>query len=176
MEKKHRIKSLLYWGHMVPMCLKQVFMVIVFYAYQNNTDEIAILNVDNTPLRAVLAVSITIDKLVTIPLWLYPNRMEIEAAFWNHAKPSFGKKFRRKVIGPLLTFAVSFLLLVPSAILALLVPSYWDCSVLIGCIIVTPQTLLIPNIQWFILTKKKPIWKQVIAIFVFLLGLVCSIG
>jgi len=177
MEKKYQAKSLLYWGHMIPMVLKQVFMVIVFYAFQSETNEIAILSVDETYLRGVLAVTITVDKLVTVPLWLYPNRVEIEAAFWNNVKPTTRKTFKGNTMARnILTFMVSSSLLVPSIIIAYLVPSYWDCSVLIGSIIATPLQLLIPNIQWFILTKRKPIWKQVMAIGVFLLGLVCSVG
>jgi len=177
MQNKNQVNSMLYWGHILPMALKQVFMVIVFYAYQDDTNEIAILNVDDTYVRSVLAVTITIDKLVTIPLWIYPNRMEVEGAFWKAVMPSLSITFKRNtMVRSLLTFFVSTALLVPSVILACLVPSYWDCSVLIACIIVTPQTLLIPNIQWFILTKQKPVWKQVAAIGVFLLGTVCAIG
>jgi len=176
MENKEKINRMLYWGHLIPMVLKQIFMVIVFYAYQD-TEEIAILNVDNDYVRGVLAVSITIDKVVTIPLWIYPNRMEMEGAFWRAMKPLLSIDFKQNIIvRGMLTFLVSCALLVPSIILACLVPSYWDCSVLIACIIVTPQTLLIPNIQWFILTKRKPIWKQVVAIGVILLGTVCAIG
>jgi len=176
MENKNQVNSMLYWGHILPMALKQVFMVMVFCAYQHDTQEIAILNVDEPYVRSVLAVSITIDKLVTIPLWIYPNRKEMEGALWKVVK-SLSITVKQNVItSSLLTFFSSSALLVPSALLACLVPSYWDCSVLIACIIVTPQTLIIPNIQWLILTTEKPVWKQVVAIGVFLLGTFCSIG
>jgi len=177
MENKSQARSLLYWGHTIPMILKLVFMVIVFYAFQTETNQIAVLSVHQPIVKGVLAVTITIDKLVTVPQWLYPNRIEMESAFWNNMKLSFQQRFKQNiVVCSLLTFSVTLLLLIPSVIYACLVPSYWSSSVLIGCIVVTPQQLLIPNIQWFILTKRKPFWKQVMAIGVFMLGLICAVG
>merc|ERR1719317_1915203 len=35
MAEKSRVKSLLYWGHVIPMIGKLVFMVMIFYIFQS---------------------------------------------------------------------------------------------------------------------------------------------
>merc|ERR1719193_1284777 len=148
---------------------KLVFMITVFYAFQSDTEVIAILNVNNIYLRGSLSVTIVLDELVSIPSWSYSNLVEMESFMVSNVKPSMSKYLRRSVSGrSLLTFVASSLLLVPSVCMAVLVPDFWNYAVLISCVIYTPLTLILPNIQWLILAKRKPIWKVLIAIMIML--------
>jgi len=191
MEEKHRVNSLLMLGHAIALVGKLTFMVSVFYTYQEDTQEIAILNVENSSLKTVLAVCIVVDKLVTIPLWIYPNKCELHAflrnvfqtyggtklghKFHNKPQPNVGTKFEH-LIRTILAITESSLLLTPSLLMTVFFPRYWEYSVLIGCLIGTPLTLIFPNIQWYFLAKHKPIWKQLLALGIALLGTVFMIG
>jgi len=177
MQEKDRADDMLLRGHLIPLVTKLVLMITVFYAYQDDTEEIAIWNVENFTLRTILAVCIVVDKLVTIPLWLYPNRCELHTFFENQLEPDVWKHLvQNRFIGWMLPTIEGVILLIPSFSLSLLVPNYWTYTVLFGCVFITPQTLTLPTIQWLILTKKKPILKQLLAFVICLFGIVISIG
>jgi len=177
MEKKKRANTMLFWGHLIPLLGKMAFMVSVFFVHQGHTEELAILNVDNSILRTILAVCIVVDKLVTIPLYLYPNRCELHGFLRNQIEADVWKKYEQnRIMRGIISIAEGTVLLIPSVILTLIVPNYWHYSVLISCIISTPLTFIIPNIQWVVLTKRKPIWKLLAALVLCLLGIVIAIG
>jgi len=177
MQEKERANSMLLWGHLIPLLAKLLFMVTVFYVNQGETAEIAILNLQSFTLRTILGFCIVVDKLVTIPIGLYANRCELHTFFRNQFEPEVWRKLvQNTVIGWMLLIIEGIVLLMPSVALSLLLPNYWTYTVFFGCVIITPQTLTLPTIQWLILTKKKPIWKQLLAYGISLFGLVIAIG
>ena len=89
MEEKLLADSMLRWGFTLAFVGKSLFMVTIFYTYQKQTEDIAILNVKNSEIRTVLAVCIVVDKLVTIPIFVYANKCELHAFVQSKVRTKF---------------------------------------------------------------------------------------
>jgi len=177
MQEKDRANSMLFWGHLITLLGRLVMMISVFYVYQGSTEGIAILSIENFTLRTFLSVCLVVDRMVTIPMWLYPNRCELHTYLRNKVEPDVWNKWVcSRCIAWIIPTIEVIILLIPSVILALLVPNFLTYLAVFGCVIVTPQTLTLPVIQWWILTKRKPIWKELLAFGIGLFGAVIAIG
>jgi len=172
MEEKLRANSMLRWGYSVAFVGKLLFMVTIFYTYQEQTEDIAILNVTNSAIRTVLAVCIAVDKLVTIPIYVYANKCELHAFVQSIVMEKFKQN---RLARCTVNITECVIILFPSVLLTKFFPNFWEFAVLAGCIVNTPLTIIFPNIQWYLLTENKPIWKQLLALGIALLGAVTMI-
>jgi len=172
MEEKLLADSMLRWGFTLAFVGKSLFMVTIFYTYQKQTEDIAILNVKNSEIRTVLAVCIVVDKLVTIPIFVYANKCELHAFVQSKVRTKFEQNRLSRCTVNIMECVT---ILIPSVLLSKFVPNFWDFIILAGCSINTPLTIIFPNIQWYLLTENKPIWKQLLALGIALLGTVMVI-
>jgi len=131
--------------------LKVAFALIAFFAFQEDTEDVVTLNIDNVTVRNMVSISVVFDKLVTTPSLLYPVGLQIESMLPKpEAKALKGlyTNFNRLII-----FTV---LLAICIALAMSVSNFAIFSSLVGSILYIPILYIFPVVLWNILASQKP--------------------
>lgn len=152
---------------------KLIFTVTAFAAFQSNTRDIVSLNIISYTGRAIISVSIALDKLLTLPLIIYSTRREIESQLLmligdcNCLSTRVAVLFSRCI--------VTFFILIICSIIAILIPNFAILISLTGIVVII-GTLIIPIICWFVLARRKSLYDLVCASVICVILSLGSVG
>jgi len=153
MQDKRRFARLMELVYFVVLVGKLIFTITAFAAFQSNTRDIISLNVESYIGRAIISVSIVIDKLLTLPLVIYSTRREIETEVLSYICDCTW--LNGHVLNLTIRFVVTSVILTLSVTLAMLISNFAVLMSLAGTVLGFTISMIVPTVGWYKLASRK---------------------
>jgi len=174
MQNKSRFPLLMNLVYFLILVGKEIFTITAFAAFQSDTRDIVSLNIASYTWRAIISVSIAVDKLLTLPIVIYSTRRQIETQL---LKCIFDNRWHNeRFLNVILRVVVASLILTVSASIAILIPNIAIITSLTGTIFGFGISMIIPIISWFVLARRKSIYDSICALVILVISCIGIVG
>jgi len=149
MKDKFKFDELSRLVYITIVICQQAFAFIAFFAFQEDTADAVILNIDSLSVRMVVSITIVVDQLVTTPSVLYPVRLQIESILpYPKTKTTVVLTYFYRSVNTTVLLAICIAL-------AISVPNFAVLASITGSILYTTLIYILPVVCWQLLTRNK---------------------
>jgi len=174
MQNKSRFPVLVNFVYFVVVVGKAIFTITAFAAFQSDTHNIVSLNIASYSARAIISISIAIDKLLTLPIVIYSTRRQIETRV---LKCIFDDRWHNvQFLNVILRVVCASLILTVSASIAIAIPNFAVITSLTGTIFGLGISMIMPITSWFFLARTRSRYDSICAVVILVISCIGVVG